>query len=89
MNRFALEEEILKLHSVVDDLNDISYSINEDLLDKEDISYVIDGLAVKMQIKINKLFDVFKQAFGLDEYNNEFNPECENISNEYDNEAYQ
>jgi hypothetical protein len=89
MDRFVLEEEILKLHSVVDDLNDISYSINEDLLDQEDISYIVDGLAVKMQIKINKLFDVFKQTFGLDEYNSKCHCEFENITNPYDDETYQ
>jgi hypothetical protein len=70
MDRLMLEEHIMKLYAVVDDLNDISYGLLEGGMDEEDAVNAVDGLAVMTKIKIEKLFQVFKQTFHLDEYDN-------------------
>ncbi len=69
MDRFDLENEIMKLHTIVDSLNDISYGVLECDMDKDEIANALDGLAVLTEVRLNKLFDVFKQAYRLDEYN--------------------
>lgn len=68
MDRFDLEEQIMKLHSIVDSLNDICYGVLECDMDKHEIANALDGLAVLTEVRLNKLFDVFKQAFRLDQY---------------------
>lgn len=69
MDRFDLENEIMKLHTIVDSLNDISYGVLECDMDKDEIANALDGLAVLTEVRLNKLFDIFKQAYRLDEYN--------------------
>lgn len=69
MDRFDLENEIMKLHTLVDNLNDISYGILECEMSTDEIANAIDGLAVLTEVRLNKLFDVFKQAYNLDQYN--------------------
>ena len=71
MDRFKLENQITGLHSIVDSINDISYGVLETDMDKDDISNALDGLAVMVDIKIQKLFDTFTATFGLDQYNEE------------------
>jgi hypothetical protein len=68
MDRFDLEDRITNLHSIVDSLNDISFGILEGNFTKDETVNAIDGLAVLTKIKIEKLFDVFTQAFKLDQY---------------------
>lgn len=68
MDRFDLENEIMKLHTLVDSLNDISYGVLECEMSSDEIANAIDGLAVITEIRLNKLFDVFKQAYKLDQY---------------------
>lgn len=68
MDRFDLEEQIMKLHSIIDSLNDISYGVLECDMDKGEIANALDGLAVLTEVRLNKLFDVFKQAFRLEQY---------------------
>jgi hypothetical protein len=70
MDRFDLEEQITKLYSLVDSINDISYGVLEGNLSTDEISNALDGLAVLTEVKIKKLFDVFTQVHGLDQYNN-------------------
>ena len=69
MNRFELEENITNLYNIVDDLNDISYNIDQELIERDDITDAVNAAATNLKIKLNKLFDVFKQTFFLDEYN--------------------
>lgn len=70
MDRFDLETHITNLHSIVDSLNDISYGILEQNINKEETVNAIDGLAVITKLKVDKLFDVFIQVLELDQYNN-------------------
>jgi|LakMenEpi03Aug12_release.lakeMendotaPanAssembly.Ray.scaffolds.fasta_scaffold2468781_1 hypothetical protein len=70
MDRFDLEEQITKLYSLVDSINDISYGVLEGNLSTDEISNALDGLAVLTEVKIKKLFDVFIQVHELDQYNN-------------------
>ena len=75
MDRFELESQIMGLHSIVDSLNDISYGVLEADMSADDISNAVDGLAVMVELKIAKLFDLYKSIFQLDEY-----CDCENES---------
>lgn len=59
----------MELHSVVDALNDISYGVIEGNLTQDEIANAIDGLAVIVKTKAEKLFDTFTQVFHLDQYN--------------------
>lgn len=69
MDRFDLENRIMELHSVVDALNDISYGVIEGNLTQDETANAIDGLAVIVKMKAEKLFDTFTQVFHLDQYN--------------------
>lgn len=83
MDRFDLETAITNLYNVVDDLNDISYNIEQDLIEQEEVSNSIDSVAVGLKLKVNKLFDVFTQVFQLDQYNpryHEYGCGCEDTS---------
>jgi hypothetical protein len=68
MDRFDLENSITNMHSVVDDLNDISFGILECEMSKDETVNAIDGLAVLLKLKIEKLFDTFVKVHKLDGY---------------------
>lgn len=68
MDRFELENQIMSLHSIVDSLNDISYGVLENEMSSDDISNVLNGLAIMVDLKISKLFDAYRTVFKLDEY---------------------
>jgi hypothetical protein len=70
MDRFDLECHIMNMHSIVDDLNNISYGVLEEQMTEDEITNALHGLAVMTEIKIKKLFNVFTQVFKLDDYNN-------------------
>lgn len=81
MDRFDLETAITSLYNIVDDLNDISYNIEQNLIKGEEVSYSIDSVAICLKLKVNKLFDVFTQVFQLDQYNPRYNEYgCEDTS---------
>ena len=58
MDRFDLETAITNLYTIVDDLNDISYNIEQNLIEEE-LSHSIDSVAIVLKLKVNKLFDIF------------------------------
>lgn len=72
MDRFDLEQKILETHDFVDRLNDISYGIIEVGMTQDEVSNAIDGLAVLLKLHSEKLFDLYKQTFNLDEYRDDF-----------------
>jgi hypothetical protein len=68
MDRFDLENAIYKLHTIVDDLNDLSFGIVEADMSKDELANALDGLAIMTDLKLKKLFDVFIQVHKLDQY---------------------
>ena len=74
MDRFDLETAITNLYTIVDDLNDISYNIEQNLIEEE-LSHSIDSVAIVLKLKVNKLFDIFTQVFELDKYSPRYH-EC-------------
>jgi len=68
VSRFDLEQKILETHNFVDRLNDISYGVIEVGMTQDEVSNAIDGLAVLIKLHAEKLFDLYKKTFNLDEY---------------------
>jgi hypothetical protein len=71
MDRFDLENSITNMHTIVDDLNDISFGILECGISQDETVNAIDGLAVILKLKIEKLFDTFVKVHKLDGYGSE------------------
>jgi hypothetical protein len=69
MNRFDLEQQIQNILNVCDDLDLLTENILENDLSIDDISNVTIGLSAILKLKQEKLLDVFKQVFKLDQYN--------------------
>lgn len=68
MNRFDLEQKINETHNFIDQLNDISYAVLENELSQNETSDAIHGVAILLKLHTQKLFDVYKKIFSLDEY---------------------
>lgn len=71
MDRFDLEIKITATHNFVDRLNDISYGIVEVGMSEDEVVNAIDGLAVLLKLHADRLFDIFTQVHGLDNYNDQ------------------
>lgn len=67
-DRFDLEDKINKTGIFADHLRDLSHSILEHGLDKDQIANTLEGLAVLIESHERVLFDTFIQAFKLDGY---------------------
>lgn len=68
MTQYDLEQRINDTHNFVDHLNDISYGILEVGMTNDEVVNAVDGLAVMLKIHTEKMFDLYKRAFHLDEY---------------------
>ena len=69
MNRFKLEDKILKVGAISDQLRDVVSGYLEDKLDAEQTVNAVIGLTVLLDLLQEDLFDTMKQTFKLDEYN--------------------
>lgn len=69
MDRFDLENKITKTSIFADHLRDLSGSILEHDLSKDEIVNALEGLAVLVESHERSLFDIFIQVFKLDGYN--------------------
>jgi|688.fasta_scaffold358685_5 hypothetical protein len=67
-DRFDLEDKINKTSIFADHLRDLSASILEHDLSKDQISNALEGLAVLIESHERVLFDTFIQALKLDSY---------------------
>lgn len=68
MDRFELEQQISNLLSICDDLDLVSENILENDLSQDEIANALIGISSLLKMKHDKLFDVFKQVFKLDNY---------------------
>jgi hypothetical protein len=68
MDRFDLENKIIKTSVFADHLRDLSSSILEHDLTTDEIANAIEGLAILIETHERALFDTFVQVFGLDGY---------------------
>ena len=70
-DRFNLESKITDTYHFVDHLNDLSYGVLENNLSQDEIADALHGLAVVLKCHTDKLFNVFTQAYKLDNYNDQ------------------
>jgi len=68
MDRFDLENKIIKTSIFADHLRDLSSSILEHDLTTDEIVGAIEGLAILIEAHERALFDTFIQVFQLDGY---------------------
>lgn len=67
-DRFDLENEIMNLHTFVDNLGTLSEGILEHELTTDETVNAIEGLRVMLSLQANKLMDTMSQCFKLDQY---------------------
>jgi hypothetical protein len=72
MTRYDLEQKIHETHNFVDHLNDISYGVLETQITNDEIADAIHGVAILLKLHTEKMFDLYKRAFNLDEYRDDF-----------------
>jgi hypothetical protein len=68
MDRFLLEEEISKLLNVCDDIDLLTENVLETEMSRDEIANVTLGISTLLRLRYEKIFDVFKQVFQLDNY---------------------
>lgn len=71
-DRFDLEEEIIKLYSFAEDVDDVyDYVMESEIWPVEvqdDICNMLGSIRVKLKIHAEKMFDTMKQCFKIDQY---------------------
>ena len=71
-DRFDLENEIMKLHSFIEDIDSVSNllmdseNLDDDLSDMA--SNALNGISVLMKLHAEKMLDTMSQIFKLDQY---------------------
>jgi hypothetical protein len=68
MDRFELEQQISGILNVCDDLNLLTENILENDMDTDEVANALIGISIVLKMKHDKIFDVFKQTFKLDQY---------------------
>lgn len=61
MNRFDLEQEIMKCWNVTDDLESMISMRNEGTISDSEFVDVVTGIKVLYEHKFNKLFNIYSQ----------------------------
>lgn len=69
-NQFKMEEAIMRVWGTSDDLEDFinEYYEGESRMTEDEVFNVIWGLKEMHDIRVKRLYDVFKRTFQLDEY---------------------
>jgi len=67
-DRFNLEDEISTLHSFVQQLDTLNEGILEHDMSRDNISNVICGIKVMLELHAEKMLDTMCQCFKLDSY---------------------
>ena len=68
-DRFDLESKITDTYNFVTNINDLSESVSNGNLSEDEIVNALSGLSVLLKCHTDKLFEVFTQAYKLDNYN--------------------
>ena len=66
-DRFNLEDDIMNLYRITDDLN--LYYEKYDQLSEDDRDNILLGIKTMAPLRIEKLYDCFREVLELDEYN--------------------
>jgi NurA-like 5'-3' nuclease len=69
MDRFELENKINHTTNFADQLRSVSKAVLEHNMSEDRLANVLEGLAVLIELHTNETFEVFQQAFRLDNYN--------------------
>ena len=69
-DRFDLEDDISKLYSYSDQLDNLVEGILEHDLSTDEIVNVLQGMRVMLNLQAQKLHDTMSQCFGLDKHRN-------------------
>lgn len=72
MDKYDLEQKISETHNFVDHLNDITYGVLETQMTNDEIADAIHGIAILLKLHTEKMFDLYKKTFNLDEYRDDF-----------------
>lgn len=72
MDRFDLEDQIMKSDNISDELEMIACAILERQLTEDEMSNALIGLATVHRIRTKHLFECFKNVLELDEYSPNF-----------------
>jgi hypothetical protein len=72
MDRFDLEDQIMKSDNISDELEMIACAILERQLTEDEMSNALIGLATVHRIRTKHLFECFKSVLELDEYSPNF-----------------
>ena len=68
MDRFELENKINQTANFADQIRSVSNAVMEQRMDEDRLANVLEGLAVLIELHTEETFEVFKQVFGLDNY---------------------
>lgn len=69
MDRFELENKINQTTHFADQLRSIAGAVLENNMSEDRLANVLEGLAILIELHTDETFEVFKQAFRLDNYN--------------------
>jgi hypothetical protein len=72
MDRFDLEDQIMKSENIADELEMIACAILEEQITQDELSNALIGLATIHRIRNKHLFECFKNVLELDEYSPNF-----------------
>jgi hypothetical protein len=72
MDRFDLEDQIMKSDNISEELEMIACAILERQLTEDEMSNALIGLATVHRIRTKHLFECFKSVLELDEYSPNF-----------------
>ncbi|NDC55405.1 MAG: hypothetical protein EBZ69_01020 [Alphaproteobacteria bacterium] len=67
-DRFDLEDCIVNFHNIAADLDILADAVMEEDLSTDEIVNALIGLRVLVNLRAQKTFDVFTQAFKLDKH---------------------
>jgi hypothetical protein len=68
MDRFELENKINQTTNFADQLRSIAGAVLENNMSEDRLANVLEGLAILIELHTDETFEVFKQAFRLDNY---------------------
>lgn len=72
MDRFDLEDQIMKSDNIADELEMIACAMLEEQITPDELSNALIGLATIHRIRTKQLFECFKNVLELDEYSPNF-----------------
>lgn len=71
-NRMDLESDIINFSTFAEQLRLVARGVSEGSLDDDGVLNSLEGIAILIDLHQEKTFDTFKQAFNLDDYQQDF-----------------